>query len=284
MKQINEIPKLPNRSEDGHKGTFGKVLIIAGSFGMSGAAGIAGKSALKAGAGLVRVATATTSLPMVAGIDPCYTTIPLPEDDSGKIAEDAIHTILREISKNDCTAFGCGTGQSRELKSITEKLVRLENIRLIIDGDGLNNLSKITGFRAVGDNIVLTPHPGEMERLWSVVSREPVPEDRKECAARLAEKTNTTVVLKGAGTVVSNSQKIYVNDTGNPGMATGGSGDCLTGVITALAGQGLDMFDACVLGVYVHGKAGDITAENKGQIGMTAADIVDALPQVFMKL
>lgn len=284
MKQITEIPKLQKRPEDGHKGTFGKVLIIAGSFGMSGAAGIAGKSALKAGAGLVRVATASTSLPIVGGIDPCYTTIPLPEDDTGQIAEDAVHTILREISENDCTAFGCGTGQSRELKSITERLVRLEDVRLVIDGDGLNNLSKVTGFRAVGDNIVLTPHPGEMKRLWSAVSREPVPEDRKECAARLAEKTNTTVLLKGAGTVVSDGQRVYLNDTGNPGMATGGSGDCLTGVITALAGQGLDMFDACVLGVYVHGLAGDIAAENKGQISVTAVDIVDALPQAFMKL
>jgi len=284
MKQVTKIPKLQARPENGHKGTFGKVLIVGGSLGMSGAVGIAGKSALKAGAGLVRVATPETCLPIVAGIDPCYTTIPLPEDKGGRISSKAVNAILENVRDNVCVAFGCGVGQSTGLKAVTEKLISLKDIRLVIDGDGLNNLSKIRGFRAGSKDTVLTPHPGEMKRLWAGLFREELPNDRKQQAVKLADKSNAIVVLKGAGTVVSDGERVYVNDTGNPGMATGGAGDCLTGVIAALAGQGLDMFDSSVLGVYVHGLAGDIAAEKEGQISVTAMDIVDALSEAFMKL
>jgi NAD(P)H-hydrate epimerase len=122
-----------------------------------------------------------------------------------------------------------------------------------------------------------------MKRLWSGLFREQLPSDRKDQAGKLAKRTETVVVLKGAGTVVSDGQKVYVNKTGNPGMATAGSGDCLTGVITALIGQGLSNFDAAVLGVYIHGSAGDIAAEKYGQISLIATDIIDSLPNAFLQ-
>ena len=149
---------------------------------------------------------------------------------------------------------------------------------MIIDADGLNNLSKINDWPAsTKANVILTPHPGEMKRLWAGLFREPLPADRRSQAVQLANKTKTTVVLKGAGTVVTDGEKIYVNNTGNPGMATAGAGDVLTGVIAALIGQGLSNFDAAVLGVYVHGLAGDIAAKKMGQISLIATDIIESL-------
>ena len=284
MRQINDIPKLPPRKNDAHKGDFGKVCIIAGSFGMAGAAALAGKAALRAGAGLVRVATPKSSLPVVASIEPSYTTIPLAEDSDGRISAKAINPILKIIPQNDALAFGPGIGTGRQVRSILETLIKQENLRLLIDADGLNNLTKIKDFpQKAKANLILTPHPGEMKRLWQSLFREPLPTERQQQAIQLAKKTNTTIVLKGAQTIVTDSQKIYINNTGNPGMATAGSGDVLTGVITALMGQRLNNFDAAVLGVYVHGLAGDIAAENRGQISMIATDIIEALPKAFMK-
>jgi ADP-dependent NAD(P)H-hydrate dehydratase len=285
MQIIESIPKLEPRPIDGHKGTFGRVCIIAGSIGMSGAAALAGRAALRAGAGLVRVATAKSALPIVASIEPSYTTIALAEDSSGKISARAINTILDIVSQNDAVAFGPGVGISGALESIVRTLLEQENLRLVIDGDGLNNLSKIKNWPDRRKaNVILTPHPGEMKRLWSGVFREPLPAERQEQATQLAQHTKTVVVLKGAGTVVTDSQKIYVNKTGNPGMATAGSGDVLTGTITALLGQGLSDFEASVLGVYVHGLAGDIAAEKLGQVSLIATDIIDALPEAFKRI
>jgi NAD(P)H-hydrate epimerase len=281
MKQITEIPKLKPRPAEGHKGTFGKVLLIGGSVGMTGAIAIAGKSTLKSGAGLVRVATSDVCLPIVAGADLCYTTIPLPCDKSGKISGKAVHTIMKNIPDNDCVAFGCGAGQSMGLKTITENLISSENIKLVVDGDGLNNLSKIRNFHIDNKNVVLTPHPGEMKRLWKASFRLPMPDDRKQQAVELARKSGAVIVLKGANTVVTDGEKFYINKTGNPGMGTGGSGDCLTGMIAGLAGQELGMFDAAVLGVYLHGAAGDLAAERFGQVSLTAMDIVNILPDIF---
>jgi len=269
---------------DAHKGDFGKVLIIAGSVGMSGAAALAGRAALRAGAGLVRVATAKSALPIVASIEPSYTTIPLSEDNSGKISSKAIGTILDAIANNDVVAFGPGVGFTAGLQSIAQILIE-QNIRLVIDGDGLNNLSKIKDWPSrLKAEVVLTPHPGEMKRLWSGLFRDELPAERQQQAAQFAQHTKTVVVLKGAGTVVTDSQKIYINKTGNPGMATAGSGDVLTGVITALIGQGLANFDAAVLGVYIHGLAGDIAAEKIGQVSLMATDIAQALSEAFMRI
>ncbi|GAH28438.1 unnamed protein product, partial [marine sediment metagenome] len=171
-------------------------------------------------------------------------------------------------------AFGPGVGISGALQSVLEALLEQERLRLIIDADGLNNLTKIKNWPAkLKTELILTPHPGEMKRLWSGLFREQLPSERKEQAAQLAERTKTIVALKGTGTVVTDGEKVYVNKTGNPGMATAGSGDVLTGVITALMGQGLSNFDAAVLGVYIHGLAGDIAAEKIGQVSLMATDI-----------
>ncbi len=284
MQLIESIPKLRPRAVDAHKGDFGKVCIIAGSTGMSGAATLAGRAALRAGAGLVRVATPKSVLPIVASIEPSFTTIALPEDNLGRISAKAINPILEALSENDVAAFGPGVGISGALRSVLEALLEQDQLRLIIDADGLNNLAGIkdwpTGLKA---NLVLTPHPGEMKRLWSGLFREPLPSDRQQQAVQLAQQTKTVVALKGAGTVVTDGDKVYINKTGNPGMATAGSGDVLTGVITALAGQGLSDFDAAVLGVYIHGLAGDIAAEKIGQVSLMTTDIIQALSDAFTK-
>jgi ADP-dependent NAD(P)H-hydrate dehydratase len=285
METISQIPKLKPRAADAHKGDFGKVCIIAGSIGMSGAAALAGRAALRCGAGLVRVATPKSVLPIVASIEPSFTTIALPEDNDGRISAKAINIILNAVSDNDVLAFGPGVGISGGLRSVLMALLEQEGLRLIIDADGLNNLAKMKDWPAkLKAELVLTPHPGEMKRLWSGLFREKLPADRQRQAAQLAQQTKTVVVLKGAGTVVTNGEKVYVNTTGNPGMATAGSGDVLTGAITALAGQGLGNYDAAALGVYIHGLAGDIAAEKVGQISLMTPDIIESLPDAFEKL
>ncbi len=265
MNIVETIPKLKPRPTDAHKGDFGKICIIAGSRGMSGAAALAGRAALRAGAGLVRVATPSSTLPIVAAIEPCFTTIALPEDSHGQISAKAISKILDVIGQNDAVAFGPGIGISGGLRSVLEALLAQEQLRLVVDADGLNNLAGIKSWPArVKAKLILTPHPGEMKRLWSGLFREQPPTDRREQAVKLAQQIGAVVVLKGAGTVVTDGEGIFVNKTGNPGMATAGSGDVLTGVITALAGQGLSNFDAATLGVHIHGSAGDIAAEKLG--------------------
>jgi NAD(P)H-hydrate epimerase len=252
---------------------------------MSGAAALAGRAALRAGAGLVRVATPKSILPIVASIEPSFTTIPLAEDDAGRIAADAVNTILNLIPDNDCIAFGPGVGISQGVSSVLQRLLEQKGLRLIVDADGLNNLSKVNDWpdRTKAD-VVLTPHPGEMRRLWAELFREPIPADRRKQAMQFANKTKAVVALKGAGTVVTDGVKIYINKTGNPGMATGGTGDVLTGIITALAGQGLNSFDAAVLGVYIHGLAGDLAVKKTGQVSLIATDIIESLGEAFKKL
>jgi ADP-dependent NAD(P)H-hydrate dehydratase len=284
MQLIKMIPKLKPRAIDAHKGDFGKVCIIAGSTGFSGAAAIAAKSALRSGAGLVRLAVPQSVLPIVAAIEPCYTTIPLTEDSSGKISAKAVDTVLKTVEENDIMAFGPGVGVSGGVKTVLENLLRLEGIRLVIDADGLNNLALLKNWPDINKtNLILTPHPGEMKRLWDGLLRKPMPQDREAVSVEFAQASKAVIVLKGYGTVVTDAEKIYINTTGNPGMATAGCGDVLTGIITSLCGQGLDNFDASVLGVYVHGLAGDLAAKDKGQISLIATDIIDYLPKALLK-
>ncbi len=281
---ISGIAKLKERAFDAHKGDFGKVLIIAGSLGMSGAAALAGRSALRAGAGLVRAAIPKSILPIVASIEPSFTTIPLPEDSDGRISSKSVNTILAAVSENDCVAFGPGVGQSSGLRLILESLLQREQLPIVIDADGLNNLCKIKNWtEKLKAKPVLTPHPGEMKRLWASLFRELLPQERQEQAVQLAKGTKSVVVLKGAQSVVTDGGKVYINSTGNPGMATAGAGDILTGVITAIIGQGLTNFDAAMLGVYIHGLAGDIAVERRGQVSLIATDIIEALSDAFMR-
>ncbi|MHC4125686.1 MAG: ADP-dependent NAD(P)H-hydrate dehydratase, partial [Planctomycetota bacterium] len=168
MKIVEDIPKLKPRPIDAHKGDFGKVCIIAGSIGMSGAAALAGRAALRAGAGLVKLAMPQSILPIAASIEPSYTTVALPEDNKGRISEKALPAILRIIAENDAVAFGPGIGQSANLRTILERLIQLQQFRLVIDADGLNNLAKIKNFhQTLNARLILTPHPGEMKKLWS---------------------------------------------------------------------------------------------------------------------
>ncbi len=282
MQTITAVPVLPPRPIDGHKGTFGKVLVTAGSMGYSGAAALTGRSALRGGAGLVRVAVPRSILPIVASLDPCYTTIPLPEDGDGQVASDALAVLLPHLADNDIVAVGPGLGQGRGARDLLAALVCRSELKMIIDAAGLNALAKTPNWIGTRKaSIVLTPHPGEMQRLWDNAFREPMPADRKDQAVRLASQSGCIVVLKGAGTVVADASRVYVNTTGNPGMATAGSGDVLTGLIAALAGQGLSLFDAAVLGVYLHGLAGDIAARVLGQVCLTATDIIECMPSAI---
>jgi len=284
MQIIEQIPKLKPRAVDAHKGHFGKVCIIAGSVGMSGAAALAGRAALRAGAGLVRVATPRGVLPIVAAIEPSFTTIPLPEDHAGRISAQAINTILDAATEHDALAFGPGIGVSGALRLVLDALLEQKNLRLLIDADGLNNLAELKDWHTkLKAELILTPHPGEMKRLWSGLFGQLPSGSRQEQAVKLAQHTGTVVALKGAGTVVTDGERVYINQTGNPGMATAASGDVLTGLVIALMGQGLSNFDATILGVYMHGLAGDIAAEKLGQVGLIATDIIDALPEAFMR-
>jgi len=252
---------------------------------MSGAAALAGRAALRAGAGLVRVATPKSVLPIVAAIEPSYTTIPLPEDDHGRIAATAIDLILDAAEQNDAIAFGPGLGQSSALRYIVQGLLAQPNLKLVIDADGLNNLAALKGWPEKRNaQVILTPHPGEMRRVWLGLFREPLPAQRPDQALRLAQTTGAVVVLKGAATVVTDGDRLYVNTTGNPGMATAGSGDVLTGILVAFLGQKLPPFEAAVLATYVHGLAGDIAAEQLSQVSLIATDIIEALPQVFKRI
>ena len=284
MKKITEMPKLKPRKPDAHKGNFGRVCIIGGSLGMSGAAALSGRASLRSGAGLVRIATAKSVLPVIASIEPCCTTIPLAEDGDGRIDAKAIDKILEITEDNDIIAFGPGIGISSGLQTILQKLIA-KDIKLVVDADGLNNLAKIKNWHENKiAKMILTPHPGEMQRLWQGTFREQMPEDRQKTAGAYSQKTACTLVLKGFESIVADGDKIYVNNTGNPGMATGGSGDVLTGVITALWGQGLSQFDAASLGTYIHGLAGDKAAEDKTQISMIATDIIDFLGEALKTL
>ncbi len=281
--RITSLPVLKPRVEDGHKGLYGTVLVIAGGRGMAGAAALCGASALRSGAGLVRVATPGEVQPTVASFEPCYMTHPLPHDSDGLIClQPSIPVLERLIAAADVVAVGPGLGQSEDIRGLMRWIVKATEKPLVIDADGLNALAVqpelLTGLTRP---VVVTPHPGEFARL-TATEVAAANADRIGNAARLAARSEQLiVVLKGAGTVVTDGHRVYVNRTGNPGMATGGAGDVLTGVIAALIGQGLPAFDAAQLGVYMHGLAGDIARDQSGTIGMIAGDIVDSLPDAF---
>jgi NAD(P)H-hydrate epimerase len=286
LERIDTVPKLAPRHRDGHKGRYGTVLAIAGGRGMAGAAALCGASALRSGAGLVRVATSAEVQPVVASFEPCYMTFPLPSAEDGLIdfrgARLALPGLIEPAS---VVAIGPGLGQSDGIRALVRYLIAETDRPLVIDADGLNALAGQTELlRDLNRPVVITPHPGEFARL-SGKDIPAVQADRVQSAAELASLSeHLVVVLKGAGTVVTDGRRYFVNTTGNPGMATGGSGDVLTGVIAALLAQKLAAFEAAQLGVFVHGLAGDIARDDHGEIGMIAGDIVDALPDAFAHL
>jgi NAD(P)H-hydrate epimerase len=283
LETIDKLPTLPPRRADGHKGDYGRVLILAGSRGMAGAAGLVGAATLRSGAGLVRVASPASTQPIVATFEPSYMTFPLAEDRLGIVDFDAAWADLeRLVADADAVAIGPGLGQSEGIRALVRWVVESGQVPTVLDADALNALVGQTEVLAqVTRPVVLTPHPGEFSRLTGRRVAE-VQADRVTAAAELVSIAESlVVVLKGQGTVVTDGNRVYVNTTGNPGMATGGSGDVLTGVIAALLGQKLDAFDAAVLGTYVHGLAGDIARDQNGEVGMIAGDLVDSLPDAF---
>lgn len=279
--------RLPARPMDGHKGTFGRALLLAGSVGMTGAAALAAEAVLRSGAGLVTVATAVSARETVAAAIPEATTLPLPETTSGSAASAAIDAILNAVS--GCRAFGLGPGLSTADQ--TEDLVRaLVNHAeaagppMVLDADALNAISPLVESGvSLPVGAILTPHPGEMARLLGC-SVPYVQAQRVDTAREMATAHGVTVVLKGAPTVIAAPDgEVYFNTTGNPGMGTGGSGDVLTGLVAGLLAQGLEPVDAAILGVYAHGLAGDIAARDLGR-GLLAGDILRAIPQALLTL
>ena len=293
FEMITDRPSLPTRPDDGHKGTFGKVLIVAGSVGMSGAAALAGLGALRGGAGLVFVATPKSVLQTVAGMEPSYLTVPLAESREGRICLEAESHLLKLAEGCDAVAVGPGIGRSDELRELVVTLFRTVAVPTVIDADGLNALAEASEFEATepsgilpgpcAASRVLTPHSGEFARL---IGRDvaTVEKQRKELAVRYAERNNIVLVLKGHRTVITDGQRVAENTTGNNGMATGGSGDVLTGLITALLGQGMAAFEAAYLGVHLHGLAGDLAAAELSKPGMIASDLPRFLPAAWKQL
>jgi ADP-dependent NAD(P)H-hydrate dehydratase len=281
--RVTERPELPRRPADSHKGLFGQVLVVGGSRGMAGAAALAGRSALRSGAGLLRVATPGEVQLAVSLFEPSYMTFPLATTPDGVASDEPNRPVLEDLAASaNVLAIGPGLGHRPEVASLVRWL--LQNIAkpIVLDADGLNAV--VGHLDALADRqapLVLTPHPGECGRLLGCPTAD-VQREREAAALALSSRTGATVVLKGHGTIVTDGRSHYVNTTGNPGMATGGSGDVLTGVIAALLAQGLAPFAAAQVGTYVHGLAGDLVRDDNGEIGLIASDLVDALPRAFV--
>ncbi|WP_437206153.1 NAD(P)H-hydrate dehydratase [Planctomicrobium sp. SH664] len=283
IRRITTLPHPRTRPDDAHKGTFGRVLIVAGSPGMSGAAALSGLGALRGGAGLVYVASPSTTARLVATIEPSYLTIPLKENLRGEISAAALGQIQDQLKKMNAGAIGPGWGTTPSARKIVQELFESTSVPLLVDADGLNALAvkpECLGKHAA--HRVLTPHPGEFARLiGSDIAT--VQKHREELALEFAAQRHVVLVLKGHGTVVTDGERLYVNTTGNSGMATGGTGDVLTGLITALLAQNFEPFAAAQLGVYLHGLAGDLAAEALSKPGLIASDLPRFLPHAWQQ-
>ncbi|HCG01050.1 MAG TPA: bifunctional ADP-dependent NAD(P)H-hydrate dehydratase/NAD(P)H-hydrate epimerase [Chloroflexi bacterium] len=278
---------LPVRDPDSNKGSSGRLELIAGSRDFSGAPVMCSMAAYRAGAGLVEIATPRSVHHIVAAhvVEPVFR--PLAEVD-GSVGSDALDSVEDAFSKAKACVVGPGLGLTDATVSFMRGLLALikkREIPCLIDADGLNALAKIDRWWELGtNNLVLTPHPGEMSRLAGRSIRE-IQQDRLSTAREHAEKWNATVVLKGAGTVIASpAGEAVINSTGGPNLATAGTGDVLSGVIGALLVQGLSPFHASVCGVYLHGRAGDLLRAEIGDIGTLASDLIDALPEARLSI
>ncbi|MBU6391816.1 MAG: NAD(P)H-hydrate dehydratase [Planctomycetota bacterium] len=284
MYEINDIPKILPRKPDTHKGDYGRVLVLAGSSGMTGAACMCSTAALRAGAGIVTLGIPESLHGIVASKLTCVMTHPLPETHVKTLSELGRQDILDFSQRFDVIAFGPGLSQYLETKRLVLWLLQTLDRPIVLDADGINALADnpeiLNKFKKP---IVLTPHPGEMARLVGISSTQEIQSKRLETSKMFVKgRKNVTLVLKGHHTIVINEDKFYINKTGNPGMATAGAGDVLTGMIAAFLGQNYTPFEAAQLGVYLHGLAGDLAAQEKGEISMIATDILDNLPKAFL--
>ncbi|GAB4561479.1 MAG: bifunctional ADP-dependent NAD(P)H-hydrate dehydratase/NAD(P)H-hydrate epimerase [Geothermobacteraceae bacterium] len=276
---------LPARPETGHKGTFGHLLVVAGSKGKTGAASLSAAGGLRGGCGLVTLALPASQQPVVAGLQAEIMTEPLADRD-GMLVEEAWQPLEQLLPGRSAVALGPGIGRSAGSDALVRRLVASCPLPMVIDADGLNalaeDLSPLNGGQPMPP--VLTPHPGEMARLCGVSVKEVV-ERGLELARDFARRRRVVLVLKGAPTLVAGPDgTLAINGSGNPVLATAGSGDVLTGLIGALLARGMAPFDAARLGVYLHGLAGDLLAERGGREGFVAGDVASALPEAWARL
>ncbi|HYO54059.1 NAD(P)H-hydrate dehydratase [Archangium sp.] len=273
---------LPPRRSDTHKGTYGHVLVVAGSRGKSGAAALVARAALRSGAGLVSVATRADVIDAVLAHAPEVMGIPL--EATGPLGLADLEPLLAEAEGKDALVIGPGIPRGPETGRLIGALLERVKAPTVLDADALNAVATdLSCLRRAKRQVILTPHPGEMARLTSRSTKE-VQAHRLDVARELAMEHGVTVVLKGTRTLtVSADGEIYINPTGNPGMATAGSGDVLSGVCGAFLGQGLRVPDAIWAAVYVHGLAGDLAAERRGKVGLIATDIIQGLCDVWRR-
>ena len=272
------VEKIFRREPSAHKGDFGRCLLIGGSANMPGSIAMAGLAALRSGAGLVKVATPPEARSMVTHINPGLMTIGLNRESSAPLDSDTL--IDNEtIEWADVIGMGPGLGTGDFVRQLVYNLLQTRKA-LVLDADALNAIAPIDeNVFSNNDRVILTPHPGEFRRLFP-----DAPDERKamsEFAHRVAREWGVTIVLKGHQTLVTNGREMSRNSTGNPGMATGGSGDVLTGIVTALIGQQVPLYEAAQIGTLVHGIAGDLAEKKLGQLSMIATDLLEYLPAAF---
>ncbi len=285
------LPRLPHRPPDGHKGTFGHVLLLGGSVGMAGAIALAAQAALRSGSGLVSVAVPASIQTVVAGFEPSCMTLGLDCRTDGPLRHQPEAGVRRLLAGRDAVGIGPGLGRSRPAAGLVRAVLRHSQVPVVLDADALNLASEYRLLDApetrnsalLPQSRVITPHPGEFARLSGLTVPE-ISQDRTASAVRFAAERQVVVVLKGQHTVVTDGQRLYLNATGNSGMATGGCGDVLTGIITSLIGQGMELMEAAVLGVHVHGLAGDLAAQQYSERGMIASDLVTCLPGAWLTM
>ncbi|MBQ9761844.1 MAG: NAD(P)H-hydrate dehydratase [Oscillospiraceae bacterium] len=266
---------LPERSPDAHKGDFGRILLLCGSRGYTGAAALAAMGALRSGAGLtfLGVPESIYAIEAVKLTEPIV--FPLP-DENGMLGMDAIDEIRARLPKMDAVLIGPGLGQSKGTLAALKLILREFSGPVVVDADGITLLSKHKYLmRGRTAPTILTPHDGEFQRLA------PLGEDRQSAAAALAQELGAIVLLKGHRTLITDGKICYRNQTGNPGMAVGGSGDVLAGIIVSLLGQGFEPLEAAAVGAWLHGAAGDACAAELGQYGMLPTDMLEVLPRLL---
>ncbi len=273
---------VPNRPDNANKGTMGTLLSICGSFGMAGAAILAGKSALRCGVGLEKLAIPKSIYPIAAGSILESVFLPLSETSDGKISRTNIPSLLLEAKKSTAVLLGCGLSVCDDTKALVKSFVENCTAPMVLDADALNCIADNPEIlKKRKSDIIITPHPGEMGRLCGITAKE-VNAGRVDVALSFAKKYGVITVLKGSGTVIASPNgQALLNTTGNSGMATGGSGDVLAGMTAGLLAQGKSAFDCAAAAVYLHGLAGDFAAEKLGKISMLPSDIIDCIAQAF---
>lgn len=273
---------LPRRRMDSHKGDYGRVFIIAGSRGLTGAAFLVSIASLRSGAGLITLGIPTSLSGVMALKLAEVMTKPLAETRAGSLSIRAYGEINSFLKRQNVLAIGPGLSRNKETQRLVRKVVLTSRKPMVIDADGLNAFEGYAqSLKRIKADVILTPHPGEYERLFGKKLLQSETK-RKEAALQTARKYGVICVLKGYRTVIADPLgKVFVNPTGNPGLATGGSGDALTGIIAAFLGQGVAAFYAAKLGCFIHGLAADIAAKKTGEISLIPTDVVDYLPKAF---